>query len=54
MKIHCIYGVGYDSNIFIVEGDEPSVIDCGTGLHQDYVNDKIKKIIEPKKIRKSS
>lgn len=47
MKIHCIYGISYDSNIFIVTGKKPTIIDCGTGLHQKYVEAKVKEIIDP-------
>jgi len=45
MKIHCIYGRSYDSNIYIITGKIPTIIDCGTGLNQRYVEDKICKII---------
>jgi len=50
MKIHCIYGINYDSNIYVVTGKIPTIIDCGTGLNQKYVEDKILKIIKPKEI----
>jgi len=51
MKIHCIYGISYDSNIFVIVGDNSTIIDCGTGLHSTYVEDKIKEIINPAKIK---
>jgi len=51
MKIHCIYGISYDSNIYVVIGEKPTIIDCGTGLHQKYVEDKIKEIINPLEIK---
>lgn len=50
MKIHCIYGISYDSNIYIVTGKIPTIIDCGTGLNQKYVEDKICEIIKPEEI----
>ena len=52
MEIHCIYGVEYDSNIYIVKGAEPALIDCGTGLHSEYVEERIKEIINPSEIKK--
>lgn len=50
MKIHCIYGINYDSNIYIITGKIPTIIDCGTGLNQKYVEDKIREIINPEEI----
>jgi hydroxyacylglutathione hydrolase len=44
MKIHCIYGIGYDSNIYVITGEETTVIDCGTGLHSKHVAEKISNI----------
>lgn len=51
MKIRCIYGIDYDSNIYVVEGKNPTIVDCGTGLHQEHVADEIKKIINPTEIK---
>ena len=50
MKIHCIYGINYDSNIYIVTGKIPTIIDCGTGLNQKDVEDKIREIINSEEI----
>jgi len=47
MKIHCIDGYNSDSNIYIILGDNPSIIDCGTGLYNENVVEEIKKIIDP-------
>ncbi|GAG10135.1 unnamed protein product, partial [marine sediment metagenome] len=47
MEIHCIYGHDYDSNIYIIKGEIPTVIDCGTGLYNKEVVRDIKKIIDP-------
>jgi glyoxylase-like metal-dependent hydrolase (beta-lactamase superfamily II) len=51
MKIHCIYGIDYDSNVYVINGEIPTVIDTGTGLHQEYVSENIKKHVDPKEIR---
>ena len=47
MKIYCIYGIDYDSNVYIIPGKNPTIIDCGTGLHQTYLEEKIKALIDP-------
>ncbi len=50
MKIECIVGRGYDSNIYIVTGKKNTIIDCGTGQNHEKVKKEIKKIIDPSKI----
>ena len=50
MKINCINGINYDSNIYIINDSMPTIIDCGTGLNQKYVEDKISEIINPQEI----
>jgi glyoxylase-like metal-dependent hydrolase (beta-lactamase superfamily II) len=51
MKIHCIYGHSYDSNIYIITGEKPTIIDSGTGLFNREVTSNIKKIVDPKTIK---
>ena len=51
VNIHCIYGRNYDSNIYIIKGEIPTIIDTGTGLHHDEVAKKIKHIIDPLSIK---
>lgn len=51
MEVNCIHGVGYDSNIYVILGKIPTIIDCGTGLNQSYVDEKILEIIDPSKIK---
>jgi len=51
MEIYCIYGRGYDSNIYVIKGNNPTIIDCGTGLYYKDVEKDIRKIIEPNKIK---
>jgi glyoxylase-like metal-dependent hydrolase (beta-lactamase superfamily II) len=51
MKIHCIYGYSYDSNIYIITGEKPTIIDSGTGLFNREVTSNIKKIVDPKTIK---
>jgi len=51
MKIHCIYGRNYDSNIYVITGENPTIIDCGTGLHNEEVVRDINKIVDPTSIK---
>jgi len=51
MTVSCIYGIQYDSNIFVITGKNPTIIDCGTGLHNQYVEEKIRKILDPVKVK---
>ena len=46
MKVDCIYGYNFDSNIYIIDGKIPTIIDCGTGIYHDDVIKKINKIID--------
>jgi glyoxylase-like metal-dependent hydrolase (beta-lactamase superfamily II) len=50
MELKCIYGINYDSNIYVINGEKPSIIDTGTGLHHKRVKNEIKKYIDIKKI----
>ena len=51
MKIHYIYGRNSDSNIYVILGEIPTIIDCGTGLHNEEVVRDIKKIVDPTSIK---
>jgi glyoxylase-like metal-dependent hydrolase (beta-lactamase superfamily II) len=46
MKINCIYGHNFDSNIYVINGKIPTIIDCGTGIYNNIVIKKIKEIID--------
>ena len=43
MAINCINGKYYDSNIYIINGVNPTIIDCGTGLYNEDILYDIKK-----------
>ncbi len=51
MKIHVVPGYQYDSNIYVVTGKTPTVIDTGTGLFHQKIIFKINRYINPSKIR---
>jgi glyoxylase-like metal-dependent hydrolase (beta-lactamase superfamily II) len=42
MDILKITGVGFDSNIYLIPGQRPAIVDTGTGQHSEYVIEKIK------------
>lgn len=50
MKVHYIAGVAYDSNVYLLEDDDPIIVDTGTGMHADSVLDEISKIVSLKSI----
>ncbi len=52
MEVHWIRGKGLDSNIYLIKGDETTLIDAGTGLYHNYVMHEIKKHVDPKDIKK--
>ena len=50
MEIHCIYGRDWDSNVYVILGEKPTIIDTGTGLHSKEVMNEIAEFIDLKKI----
>jgi len=53
MPVHAIFGVGHDSNIFLVTGENPVLVDAGTGMHTRKVIDNLTRVApgcSPKKI----
>jgi len=45
MKVHYIAGAGYDSNVYLLEGDDPIVVDTGTGMFADTTLEEMSKIV---------
>ncbi|MBS3748451.1 MAG: MBL fold metallo-hydrolase [Candidatus Thermoplasmatota archaeon] len=45
MKVYSINGKGYDSNIFVIPGEKSTVIDTGTGMHNNKILSRISKYI---------
>ena len=50
MEIFTITGRNYDSNIFLLLGEHPTMIDTGTGLYSKEVLRTIQKFITPSAI----
>ena len=45
MKVHYIAGVAYDSNVYLLEGDDPLVIDTGSGMYIEQTLDEISRVV---------
>jgi glyoxylase-like metal-dependent hydrolase (beta-lactamase superfamily II) len=50
MSIHVIPGRAYDSNIYVITGENPTIIDTGTGQNQSHVHTAIQSIIDPSSV----
>ncbi len=50
MKVHYMAGVGYDSNVYLLDGEDPVVVDTGTGMFTDTLLEEISKIAPLKKL----
>jgi glyoxylase-like metal-dependent hydrolase (beta-lactamase superfamily II) len=50
MKVHYIAGVAYDSNVYLLEDEDPVVVDTGTGMYADTVLEEMSKILPLKRI----
>lgn len=50
MKVHYIAGVGYDSNVYLLEDEDPIVVDTGTGMYADTTLEEISKIVSLRNI----
>ncbi len=50
MQVYLISGVEYDSNIYLVTGKVPTIIDTGTGFHSRTVLQKIQLYLPPSSV----
>ena len=50
MKVHYIAGVGYDSNVYLLEDEDPVVVDTGTGMFADTTLEEMSKIVPLRKV----
>lgn len=44
--VHMLSGRGYDSNIMVLDGDTPVVVDCGTGKMNEHNAERIEAVLE--------
>lgn len=45
MKVHYIAGVAYDCNVYLLDDDDPIVVDAGSGMHIGTTLEEISKIV---------
>lgn len=50
MKVHYMAGVGYDSNVYLLEDDDPVVVDTGTGMFADTVLEEMSRILPLRRV----
>ncbi|UCC92865.1 MAG: MBL fold metallo-hydrolase [Thermoplasmata archaeon] len=48
--VHMLAGRGYDSNIMVLDGDAPVVVDCGTGKMNEHNIERIEKVLEGRSV----
>ena len=51
MDIFTILGRGYDSNIYVIVGSNPTIVDTGTGFYSNDVISVIRKFVDPTTIK---
>ena len=52
MKVHYIAGVGYDSNVYLLEDEDPLIVDTGTGMFAETALEEVSKIVPLKRIER--
>lgn len=50
MKVHYMAGVGYDSNVYLIEDEDPVVVDTGTGMFADTVLEGLSRIMPLRRV----
>ncbi|HSV42144.1 MAG TPA: MBL fold metallo-hydrolase [Methanomassiliicoccales archaeon] len=45
MPVHAIPGLGHDSNIFLISGSRPILVDAGTGMHGRKVMERLQPLL---------
>jgi glyoxylase-like metal-dependent hydrolase (beta-lactamase superfamily II) len=50
MKVHYIAGVANDSNVYLIEDEDPIIVDAGTGMYADTTLEEISRIVPLKKV----
>lgn len=51
MEIKLIPGRGFDSNVYLIMGEFPTIIDTGMGLNHNYILNEIKKHLNPQEVK---
>jgi hydroxyacylglutathione hydrolase len=51
MAVHMLPGSGYDSNVFVITGNRPVIVDAGSGEHHSRTVERIRKVIGGNKVQ---
>jgi len=52
MSVHFIAGRGYDSNIYLVDGEDPLIVDTGTGANTEAILHRLAELTDPGRIER--
>lgn len=52
MKVHYIAGLGYESNVYVIEDEDPVVVDTGGGMYTETVLQEVSSIVPLKRIQR--
>jgi glyoxylase-like metal-dependent hydrolase (beta-lactamase superfamily II) len=52
MKVHYIAGVGYESNVYLLEDEDPIIVDTGGGMYADTALEEVSRIVPLKKVER--
>jgi len=52
MKAHYIAGVGYDSNVYLLEDEDPILVDTGSGMYAESTLEEVSKMVPLRKIER--
>jgi len=52
MKVHYIAGVGYESNVYLLEDEDPIIVDTGAGMYAETALEEVSKIVPLKKVER--
>lgn len=50
MKVHYVAGVAYDSNVYLLEDEDPVLVDTGTGMYAEAALEEVSEIVPLKRI----
>lgn len=50
MKVHYVAGVAYDSNVYLLEDEDPVLVDTGTGMYAEAALEEVSNIVPLKSI----
>ena len=52
MAVRCLSGMDFDSNIYLLTGEDPILVDAGTGMHHQDILKWLSSIVKKGKVRR--